>query len=44
MPSRFAGTVRAPELPEGLDWINSEPLTLRRLRGKLVLLDFWTYC
>ena len=44
MPSRFAGTVRAPEFPEGLDWINSEPLTLSQLRGKLVLLDFWTYC
>jgi thiol-disulfide isomerase/thioredoxin len=24
-------------------WINSEPLTLRDLRGKIVLLDFWTY-
>ena len=44
MPSRFAGTVRAPEFPEGLDWINSQPLTLQKLRGKLVLLDFWTSC
>jgi hypothetical protein len=35
---------RAPELQEGLDWLNVErPLTLRELRGKLVLLDFWTY-
>ena len=34
----------APELREGLDWINVDrPLTLRELRGKLVLLDFWTY-
>jgi hypothetical protein len=34
----------APEFPEGLDWLNVErPLTLRELRGKLVLLDFWTY-
>jgi thiol-disulfide isomerase/thioredoxin len=24
-------------------WINSEPLTLRQLRGKVVLIDFWTY-
>jgi cytochrome c biogenesis protein CcdA/thiol-disulfide isomerase/thioredoxin len=24
-------------------WLNSEPLTLRDLRGKVVLLDFWTY-
>ena len=43
MPSRFAGVVRAPDFPIGLDWINSEPLTLRQLRGKLVLLDFWTF-
>ena len=33
----------APEL-KGLEyWINSEPLTLQQLRGKVVLLDFWTY-
>ena len=43
MPSRFAGTVRAPEFPTGLQWINCEPLTLAGLRGKLVLLDFWTF-
>jgi thiol-disulfide isomerase/thioredoxin len=24
-------------------WINSEPLTLRQLRGQVVLIDFWTY-
>ena len=42
---RFAGTVRAPEFPTGLDWLNtSTPLTLPMLRGKVVLLDFWTYC
>jgi sugar lactone lactonase YvrE/thiol-disulfide isomerase/thioredoxin len=40
----FAGTVNAPEFPEGLDWINTEnALTLADLRGKVVLLDFWTY-
>ncbi len=41
-----AGQIRepAPELQDGLDWLNVEhPLTLRELRGKLVLLDFWTY-
>lgn len=33
----------APELA-GIDgWINSEPLTLEELRGKVVLVDFWTY-
>jgi thiol-disulfide isomerase/thioredoxin/protocatechuate 3,4-dioxygenase beta subunit len=30
----------APEL-DGIEWINSEKLTLAGLRGKYVLLDFW---
>ena len=34
----------APEFEPGLDWINVDrPMTLGGLRGKLVLLDFWTY-
>ena len=33
----------APEFPAGLTWFNvSEPLSFEKLRGKLVLLDFWT--
>lgn len=35
-----------PTAPEftGIDqWINSGPLTLQQLRGKVVLVDFWTY-
>ena len=36
-------TVRAPEFREGLDWIGSPPLRLAHLRGRMVLLDFWTY-
>ena len=32
----------APELAAGA-WINSEPLTLQGLRGRVVLIDFWTY-
>lgn len=24
-------------------WLNSEPLTMEELRGKVVLIDFWTY-
>ena len=32
----------APELTPG-DWINSEPLTLKGLRGGVVLIDFWTF-
>ncbi len=41
----YAGKVRAPEFPDGLEWINApEPVTLPGLRGKIVILDFWTYC
>jgi thiol-disulfide isomerase/thioredoxin len=40
----YAGTLAAPDFPAGLDWINTDhPLTLGELRGKVVLLDFWTY-
>jgi DNA-binding beta-propeller fold protein YncE len=40
----FAGTTPAPEFPAGLDWLNTDrPLALEQLRGKIVLLDFWTY-
>jgi len=36
--------VRAPELTGILDWFNvPAPLSLKALRGKVVLLDFWTY-
>ena len=43
-PNPYAGTVRAPDFPPGLDWFNTPPLTMADLRGKLVILDFWTYC
>ncbi|KAK9292842.1 hypothetical protein L1049_020822 [Liquidambar formosana] len=34
-----------PEFPPKLDWLNTAPLQLRKdLKGKVVLLDFWTYC
>jgi hypothetical protein len=45
MSHTFRGTVRSPEFPAGLTWFNVErPLTMSELRGKLLLLDFWTYC
>ncbi len=42
-PLPFDG-VRAPDFPAGFPWLNTQkPLSLRALRGKVVLLDFWTY-
>jgi len=39
----WAGTTPAPEFPEGLAWFNvQEPPTVEALRGKIVLIDFWT--
>jgi|SRR6185369_15273134 len=32
----------APELSSGT-WINSEPLTLKGLQGRVVLIEFWTF-
>ncbi len=34
---------KAPELTGTQQWINSQPLTLAQLKGKVVLVDFWTY-
>ena len=32
----------APEIT-GRPWINSEPLSLAGLRGRVVVVEFWTY-
>src|SRR5262249_32388452 len=34
---------RAPEFPAGLKWLNSAPLTVSGLKGKVLLVDFWEY-
>lgn len=39
----FEKTKIAPEIVGISRWLNSQPLTLAQLRGKVVLIDFWTY-
>ncbi len=34
----------APDFPSGLEWLNTDrPFSLKDLRGKVVVLDFWTF-
>ncbi len=41
----YSGRANAPEFPSEMEWLNANgPLSIRQLRGKVVLLDFWTYC
>jgi thiol-disulfide isomerase/thioredoxin len=41
----FPNRIKAPDLSGGVGWINTAgPLELEKLRGKFVILDFWTYC
>ncbi len=46
MPSQNQGPNQnqpQPGFSEGVTWINSPPLTMQKLRGKVVLIDFWEY-
>jgi len=37
--------VKAPELIGGTGWLNTDrPVYIKDLKGKIILLDFWTYC
>ncbi len=46
-PDRTAATLPVegsmPPLDGAVEWLNSKPLTANDLRGKVVLVDFWTY-
>ncbi len=45
LPVRRASSAGStmPELAGAVEWINAEALTAARLRGKVVLVQFWTY-
>jgi cytochrome c biogenesis protein CcdA/thiol-disulfide isomerase/thioredoxin len=34
---------RAPSLAGAVEWLSSPPLSVEALKGKVVLVDFWTY-
>jgi hypothetical protein len=34
---------RAPSFAGAVEYVNSKPVTLAELHGKVVLVDFWTY-
>jgi cytochrome c biogenesis protein CcdA/thiol-disulfide isomerase/thioredoxin len=36
-------SARAPDFRKITRWLNTPPLSMQRLRGKVVLVDFWTY-
>jgi hypothetical protein len=36
--------ILAPPFPVGAGWVNSEPLRMDELRGRVVLLEFWDFC
>ena len=41
-PVSFAKSIPAPEIVSSI-WINSEPLKMEKLRGKVVMVEFWTF-
>jgi DNA-binding beta-propeller fold protein YncE len=44
MSAQDRARVRAPEIQGGRGWLNTDkPLSIAALKGKVVLLDFWTY-
>ena len=45
LPQKQQNLMKAKEFPDKHVWFNSAPMSMKRdLAGKLVLIDFWTYC
>src|SRR5271156_287129 len=42
-PPSIVGSSPLYGLSGATGWINSKPLTTKQLKGKVVLVDFWTY-
>ena len=42
-PQKGFGTYKARELSKSDVWINGGPFTLKSLRGKVVVIDFWAF-
>ena len=41
----FPHRIKAPTFEGGVEWMNTAgPLEVKDLRGKFIILDFWTYC
>ena len=41
----YFGNITAPDFPAGAEWLNTDkPISIKDLKGKLVLIDFWTFC
>lgn len=43
IPDTLSDFGSSPELTGIVNWINSPPLSLSQLKGKVVLIDYWTY-
>jgi len=42
---KYYGNITAPDFPKDIEWLNTDkPVSLKDLKGKIVLIDFWTYC
>jgi len=42
-PVRIQGKQQAPEFEDIAEWLNSNPLTLKELRGKVVVIHFMAF-